>query len=230
MKLLNLKEEIKEILEELENMYEISELEEQVNNINKIRDYIINLQQENKQLKEQLLATQTNEETFRLEMEDITKILGLDEDTIFDDVKTYARSLKENKILRENAEHNDKVVDKVNWENMLLKKENQELKKQLEEINKFKFSYRKDETKIPPIIRKQKDVEIIKNLENQQKEFIKYLEDENKKLDVKANGMGASSERDELITKARTYREILQKYKEIIGSDINVGSIGGKDE
>lgn len=46
------KEEIKEILEELENMYEISELEEQVNNINKIRDYIINLQQENKKLKD----------------------------------------------------------------------------------------------------------------------------------------------------------------------------------
>ena len=54
MKLLNLKAEIKEILEELENMYEISELEEQVNNINKIRDYIINLQQENQSLKEQL--------------------------------------------------------------------------------------------------------------------------------------------------------------------------------
>ena len=30
---------------------------------------------------------------------------------------------KENKILRENAEHNDKVVDKVNWENQKLKKE-----------------------------------------------------------------------------------------------------------
>ena len=54
MKLLNLKEEIKEILEELENMYEISELEEQVNNINKIRDYIINLQQENEKLKEKI--------------------------------------------------------------------------------------------------------------------------------------------------------------------------------
>lgn len=139
MKLLNLKEEIKEILEELENMYEISELEEQVNNINKIRDYIINLQQENKQLKEQLLATQTNEETFRLEMEDITRILGLDENTIFDDVKTYARSLKENKILRENAEHNDKVVDKVNWENQLLKKENQELKDLIDTILNFSF-------------------------------------------------------------------------------------------
>ena len=33
--------------------------------------------------------------------------------------------------IRENAENNDKVVDKVNWENMLLKKENQELKSQL---------------------------------------------------------------------------------------------------
>ena len=28
---------------------------------------------------------------------------------------------KENKILRENAEHNDKVVDKFNWENQKLK-------------------------------------------------------------------------------------------------------------
>lgn len=28
---------------------------------------------------------------------------------------------QENKILRENAEHNDKAVDKVNWENQLLK-------------------------------------------------------------------------------------------------------------
>lgn len=54
------------------------------------------IQQENKQLKEQLLVTQTNEETFRLEMKDITQTLGLDEDTIFDDVKAYARSLKDN--------------------------------------------------------------------------------------------------------------------------------------
>ena len=56
------------------------------------------LKQENKQLKEQLLVAQTNEETFRLEMKDITKILGLDEDTIFDDVKAYVSSLKENWI------------------------------------------------------------------------------------------------------------------------------------
>ena len=35
---------------------------------------------------------------------------------------------QENKILKENAENNDKVVDNVNWENMLLKKENKQLK------------------------------------------------------------------------------------------------------
>lgn len=57
---------------------------------------IKNLQQENKQLQEQLLVTQDNEETFRLEMEDITQTLGLDEDALFDDVKAYARSLKDN--------------------------------------------------------------------------------------------------------------------------------------
>ena len=98
---------------------------------------IENLQQENKQLKEQLLVTKTNEETFRLEMENITQTLGLDEDTIFDDVKTYARSLKENKILRENAENNDKVVDKVNWENMLLKKENKQLKEEKRKVRDY---------------------------------------------------------------------------------------------
>ena len=98
---------------------------------------IENLQQENKQLKEQLLVTKTNEETFRLEMEDITQTIGLDEDTIFDDVKTYARSLKENKILRENAEHNDKVVDKVNWENQLLKKENKQLKEEKRKVRDY---------------------------------------------------------------------------------------------
>lgn len=41
---------------------------------------------------------------------------------------------QENKILKENAEHNDKVVDKVNWENQLLKKENKQLKSIIYEL------------------------------------------------------------------------------------------------
>lgn len=42
--------------------------------------------------------------------------------------------LKENKILKQNVENNDKVVDKVNWENMLLKKENKKLKDKISKI------------------------------------------------------------------------------------------------
>ncbi len=61
-----------------------------------IQGYVEMIEKENEQLKEQLLVSQTNEETFRLETENITKTLGLDEDTIFDDVKIYARSLKDN--------------------------------------------------------------------------------------------------------------------------------------
>ena len=39
---------------------------------------------------------------------------------------------KENKILRENAEHNDKVVDKFNWENQKLKKQVDYLRRSIE--------------------------------------------------------------------------------------------------
>ena len=46
---------------------------------------------------------------------------------------------KENKILRENAEHNDKVVDKVNWENLKLKEENKRLYKTIEELSQYKY-------------------------------------------------------------------------------------------
>ena len=199
-------------------------LEEVRKNEDRLINELEQLQQENKQLKEQLLATQTNEETFRLEMEDITRILGLDEDTIFDDVKTYARSLKENKILRENAEHNDKVVDKVNWENMLLKKENQELKKQLEE-NKDKINWYENFE-----INKTIDKLRIKH-NNQQKEFIEYLENEIYSIEPKGTGINYNCEYDseedyinamEEQSKLNTFKEILSKYREIIGvSDEN---------
>ena len=41
---------------------------------------------------------------------------------------------EENKILKENAQNNDKVVDKINWENELLKKENKKLKDKLYKV------------------------------------------------------------------------------------------------
>ena len=44
---------------------------------------------------------------------------------------------EENKILRENAENNDKVVNKVNWENMLLKQENKQLKEEKRKVRDY---------------------------------------------------------------------------------------------
>ena len=82
---------------------------------------------------------------------------------------------QENKILRENAEHNDKIVDKVNWEN-------QKLKKQLENYKKLGFKHLQDKNN---------------NLETQQQEFIKFLEDNYES------------------TQDIWYIKILQKYKEI---------------
>ena len=93
---------------------------------------------------------------------------------------------KENKILRENAEHNDKVVDRVDWENQKLKKEleeyklitidyqelearNQKLKKQLEEANEKILLLQASE----PMLEYKKALE-----EKQQKEFIEWLTNE----------------------------------------------------
>lgn len=44
---------------------------------------------------------------------------------------------EENKILKENAENNDKVVDKINWENQLLKKENKKLKDNWNKLKEY---------------------------------------------------------------------------------------------
>lgn len=51
--------------------------------------------------------------------------------------KTNESLEKENKILRENAEHNDKVVDKYWWENKYLKQENEQLHHKRFEILNF---------------------------------------------------------------------------------------------
>ncbi|MDY3777667.1 MAG: hypothetical protein SOZ53_02255 [Candidatus Onthovivens sp.] len=58
-------------------------------------------------------------------------------DTIFQLQQENQSLKKENKILRENAEHNDKVVDKIYWENIKLKEENKRLYKTIEELSQY---------------------------------------------------------------------------------------------
>ena len=103
--------------------------------------------------------------------------------------RDYLRLEKENKILRENTEHNDKVVDKFNWEN-------QELKKQVEEYKRLGFEHLSYKCN---------------KLENQQKEFIEYI---NSYIKLLSDDPDFVEERQKDILE-----EILSKYNEIIGSD-----------
>lgn len=118
---------------------------------------------------------------------------------------------EEIEILKENAKNNDKVVDNVNWKNQLLKKENQELKKQLENNSKINVSDHKYASTC-------EDKVII--LETQQKEFIKYLEDEKDRLARECSNIYEDSLGHTRLVNADIFdevNEILQKYKSIIG-------------
>ena len=68
---------------------------------------------------------------------------------------------KENKILRENAEHNDKVVDKVNWENQKLKYNWNKLRETLknEQLASILYSDKKRFADIDEILLKMQELE-----------------------------------------------------------------------
>lgn len=84
--------------------------------------------------------------------------------------------------------------------------EYKELKKQVENYKKLGFKHLVDKNN---------------NLETQQKEFIKWLEDEIKRINPKELGIGELNLRldDIKFTQYLIYKETLQKYKEIIGDD-----------
>ena len=149
----------------------------------------------------------------------------------FDDVKkAIFKMLKENKILKENSYHNDKVVDKVNWENQLLKKqiktqdetniqliskldrydaivdERDELKNQL---TTYQILHR--DCKVDNL----KNISKIEEMENQQKEFIEYM---NKTIEeLECDDVDDEEMKGYLIQRIDTFKEILSKYKETIG-------------
>ena len=97
---------------------------------------------------------------------------------------------KENKILRENAEHNDKVVDKANWENL-------KLKKQLEEYKRLGFEHLNNKCN---------------KLENQQKEFINYL---TSYIELLSDDPDYVEEGQKEILE-----EVLLKYKEMVSNNV----------
>ena len=86
--------------------------------------------------------------------------------------------------------------------------ENQELKKQLEEANEKIILLQASE----PMLNYKKALE-----ENQQKEFVEYM---NKTIEeLECDDVGDEELRGYIIQRIDTFKEILQKYKEIIGDD-----------
>lgn len=111
------------------------------------------------------------------------------------------------------------TISELDYKNRMLEKENQELKKQLEErtkmyLNAYKYAQGMEN-------------EVI-TLNTQQKEFIKYLEDKIYSIEPKGTGINYNceydSEEDYVMamqeqSRLNTLKEILQKYKSIIGDD-----------
>jgi hypothetical protein len=77
---------------------------------------------------------------------------------------------QENKRLKENAENNDKVVDKVNWENQLLKKENKQLKNNWNKLKEYLKSYIKLMNDNPDII-EQGQIDILYEVKDRMQEL-----------------------------------------------------------
>ena len=101
-----------------------------------------------------------------------------------------------------------------NW-----REEAKELKKQLEE-NKDKINWYEN-------FEINKTIDKLRLKHNiQQKEFIEYM---NKTIEeLECDDVDDEEMKGYLIQRIDTFKEILSKFKKIIGSDINVGSIGGK--
>lgn len=105
---------------------------------------------------------------------------------------------------------NEQLRNDINYYknfNKRLQKENQELKKQLEELDK-KLFFTKNELEM-----RQKS---IGNKLNQQKEFIEYM---NKTIEeLECEDVDDEEMKGYLIQRIDTFKEILSKYKEIIGN------------
>lgn len=134
--------------------------------------------------------------------------------------QTVKTLLKENKELKNQLEEYRKTNEHLLDKKQFLKQENQLLKKRLENCycNRTDCSGRIKDSKVYD--------SFVQKVETQQKEFINYLEDEIKKLQkIKETELDYDILKD-VIPQLLDYKEILQKYKEIIGvSDDNKTTI-----
>lgn len=109
------------------------------------------------------------------------------------------------------------TISELDYKNRILEKENQELKKQVEEYQKDIKDL--DNQNKRAFENMQLNQLKVCNMIKQQQEFIKYLEDETKEVEktIEMLSDANSCRIQNLKYKGNTLKEILQKYKEIIG-------------
>ena len=122
--------------------------------------------------------------------------------------------------LQQKVEQLEKDNYDLDKDNQMLFEENQELKKQLEEY--------KDKINWYENFEINKTIDKLRLKHNtQQKEFIEYM---NKTIEeLECDDVDDEEMKGYLIQRIDTFKEILSKFKKIIGSDINVGSKGNKE-
>lgn len=131
----------------------------------------------------------------------------------------YYKLQQENKILKENAENNDKVVDKVNWENMLLKKENKQLQERIEYLERS--NNRREDT----ILEQRQEISDLEDNWNKLKEYL--INDINDRNGTKIAEYEEGNRVSETISpiyilmedKSKTMKEVLDKMQELERSD-----------
>ena len=134
---------------------------------------------------------------------------------LFEEMENWreeAKELKE-KYLNAVADYETTMFEKEQLNSLVnsCQEEIRRLKKQLEDLK----------------AEKQEWINLLAMFKNQQKEFIEYM---NKTIEeLECDDVDDEEMKGYLIQIIDTFKEILSKYKEIIGSDINVGSIGGKE-
>ena len=116
--------------------------------------------------------------------------------------------LDDNELLFDELYEKTKDCGRVQFINLLMEKEreNQELKEQLEDEQNYSQSVFSDFQDY-----KEEASAYLDKIENQQKEFIEYLESEIKRLEE--NNIYEPLQR----TALATFQHVLSKYKEIIG-------------
>ena len=159
---------------------------------------IVKLQQENKELKLELSG-------YRQAILKDKEMLGLKEEN--DKLKKQLELGEEHNKLKEEITNLSKDVDMWNAKYNDMFDENRMLKKQVEEYKRLGFKHLNDKCN---------------KLENQQKEFINYLEDEKDRLARECSNIYEDSLGNTRLVNADKFDEvndILQKYRSIIGGD-----------